>query len=879
MPPTPANKRALAPKEAALFKELLTFYESRQLKNGVKTAEKILKKHPEHGETTCMKGLLLTHLGKREEGVELVKKGLRLDLTSHICWHVFGLIQKGEKDYEGTLKSYGQALKFDKENQNILRDAAHLQTQLRHFDSLVESRYILLRIRPNARSNWIALSVAYYLAENPKEALKVLEHYESILKNIPMFDLEYSETMLYHVRLLEELGEFSQALSTLDVNSKSRAILDRTTVMETRARLLSASSAPNAKDAWRAVIDHNPNCVDYYRGYLRSQGIDLENLTDESRAQALATLKDFSEMHPKASTPTRLALTLATGDDFRSLAQPYILSGLTRGIPSLYADIKPLYVDKQKQSAVESIVADALASFSPSQASSQASTSSDSGPDPTHYLWTLYFLAQHHSHQDPQKALDIIEKAIEHTPSLPELYTLKAKTLKRAGDLVGGVAAIETARDLDGQDRFLNTKSWKYWLRACGLGVYQDGVDRAGEIAGLFTKKDAPSPASDLEDMQSSLFLLEEAAAHRRCGKLGPALKKYNAIAKVFNDIEDDQFDFHGYSIRKFTVNIYLNTIKWEDQLRSHPAYVTAAIEASRIFVELHDDPSLASAAETTAQLTDAEKKAKKKAQKAAQKAKVQDDKKGSTQSSANEDKGLEPQTPKDDDPDGMKIATCSDPLERAAKFLAPLVPLVVAGHVSSRHAIDVLAAVYDVAVRRGKLLQAAKALTQAKKLDPDHPELHLRIVDFLHRTSSKPEAEADADADEVLTSFVSQIRTQDQSLDTLNSQYLQRFSTSAPAALAVATAQRILGSELQVVEGTIFSTVENPDIKRDWKANLRAFKLLTTLKSGRADEFRTRCDEQFPLSTVFKLKAETESILKNALQPTEEDEKPEVKE
>lgn len=49
MPPTTANKRALAPKEAALFKELLTFYESRQLKNGVKTAEKILKKHPEHG--------------------------------------------------------------------------------------------------------------------------------------------------------------------------------------------------------------------------------------------------------------------------------------------------------------------------------------------------------------------------------------------------------------------------------------------------------------------------------------------------------------------------------------------------------------------------------------------------------------------------------------------------------------------------------------------------------------------------------------------------------------------------------------------------------------------------------------------------------------
>ena len=61
-----------------------------------------------------MKGLILTHMGRREEGIELVKKGMRFDLTSHICWHVFGLIQKGEKNYEEALKSYTQALRFDK---------------------------------------------------------------------------------------------------------------------------------------------------------------------------------------------------------------------------------------------------------------------------------------------------------------------------------------------------------------------------------------------------------------------------------------------------------------------------------------------------------------------------------------------------------------------------------------------------------------------------------------------------------------------------------------------------------------------------------------------------------------------------------------------
>ena len=61
-----------------------------------------------------MKGLFLTHAGRRDEGIELVRKGVRLDLTSHICWHVFGIIQKGEKNYEEALKSYTQALKCDK---------------------------------------------------------------------------------------------------------------------------------------------------------------------------------------------------------------------------------------------------------------------------------------------------------------------------------------------------------------------------------------------------------------------------------------------------------------------------------------------------------------------------------------------------------------------------------------------------------------------------------------------------------------------------------------------------------------------------------------------------------------------------------------------
>lgn len=68
------------------------------------------------------------------------------------------------------------------DNMNILRDAAQLQTQLRLYDGLVETRHTLLKLRPNLRQHWVALAVAYHLSGNLTDARKTLEHYERMLK-------------------------------------------------------------------------------------------------------------------------------------------------------------------------------------------------------------------------------------------------------------------------------------------------------------------------------------------------------------------------------------------------------------------------------------------------------------------------------------------------------------------------------------------------------------------------------------------------------------------------------------------------------------------------------------------------------------------------
>ena len=87
-----------------------------------------------------MKGLLLNSSGRKEEADEFVKKGLMKDLSSAVCWHVFGMVQKANRKYEEAVKAYRNALKWDKTNLQIYRDLSMAQLQLREMDGFTVSR-------------------------------------------------------------------------------------------------------------------------------------------------------------------------------------------------------------------------------------------------------------------------------------------------------------------------------------------------------------------------------------------------------------------------------------------------------------------------------------------------------------------------------------------------------------------------------------------------------------------------------------------------------------------------------------------------------------------------------------------------------------------
>merc|ERR1712185_6007 len=76
-----------------------------------------------------MKGLILNCMERKTEAYDLVRRGVRQDISSHVCWHVFGLLYRSDRDYMQAIKSYRNALRQDADNIQILRDLSLLQIQ------------------------------------------------------------------------------------------------------------------------------------------------------------------------------------------------------------------------------------------------------------------------------------------------------------------------------------------------------------------------------------------------------------------------------------------------------------------------------------------------------------------------------------------------------------------------------------------------------------------------------------------------------------------------------------------------------------------------------------------------------------------------------
>jgi tetratricopeptide (TPR) repeat protein len=638
---------------------------------GLKTADQILKKYDKHGDTQAMKALTLNAVGRGEEAFELAKIALKNDMKSHVCWHVYGLLWRSVKNYEEATKAYKFALKIEPDSQNILRDLAHLQCQIRDYEGYIDSRRKMMNARPSLRQNWTGLAIAYHLAGNYKEAEHILKTYEETLKQAPpKSDLEHSEAVLYRNTIIAESGDIERALEHLETILKNN--LDRTAVLELRAKyLLQLGRKEEAEKAYRALLDRNTDYRAYYDGLEHALGLER---TDEASVKKLTELyESYASKSERIDAPRRIPLDFLDGDAFKAAVDRYLRRMLNKGVPSTFPNIKALYTDSQKKAIVEELV---LGYASGKQMNGSADSKTNGETSDRFEKSVQYFLAQHYDYvlsRDLEKATEYIDRLLEQDPKNVDYNQLKARIWKHYGNTQKASDTMNYARELDLKDRYINTKCAKYQLR-------NNENEKALDTMSKFTRNETVGgPLGDLHDMQCMWYLLEDGEAYLRRGKLGLALKRFTAIADIFETWQEDQFDFHSFSLRKGHIRAYVDMIRWEDHLRNHPFFTRAALSAVEIYVQLYDHPDLVK--EGHPELDKLEplerKKALKKIQREQEKVKkAEAERRAAAQAKATA-KGEDGETKKEDtDPKGEKLLQTKEPLESALRFLGPLLEL-----------------------------------------------------------------------------------------------------------------------------------------------------------------------------------------------------------
>ncbi|MGH0139066.1 UNVERIFIED_CONTAM: hypothetical protein FKN15_068150 [Acipenser sinensis] len=668
-------------------------YEHKQYRNGLKFCKQILSnsKFAEHGETLAMKGLTLNCLGKKEEAYDL----------------------RSDKKYDEAIKCYRNALKWDKDNLQILRDLSLLQIQMRDLEGYRETRYQLLQLRPAQRASWIGYAIAYHLLEDYEMAAKILE--------------EFRKTQ--QVSIIEEL-----------------------------------------------VVGYETNL----------NNCRMFNPNDDGKEEP-----------------------------------------------------------------------------------------------PTTLLWVQYFLAQHFDQISQQSlALEYINAAIESTPTLIELFLIKAKIYKHAGNIKEAVKWMDEAQALDTADRFINSKCAKYMLKA-------NMIKEAEEMCSKFTREGA-SAVENLNEMQCMWFQTECALAYKSMKKYGDALKKCHEIERHFVEITDDQFDFHTYCMRKMTLRSYVDLLKLEDVLRRHPFYFKAARTAIEIYLTLHDNPLTDENKELeadTANLSDKElKKLRNKQRRAQKKAQLEEEKKN-----AEKEKQLKNQKKKkeDDDeeiggpkeeliPDKLaksepllakyyyyyyddeeiggpkeelipdKLAKVENPLEEAIKFLTPLKNLV-------KNNIETHLLAFEIYFRKEKFLLMLQSVKRAFAIDRHHPWLHQCLVRFLKAVSENK------DLPESVLAVLKQETKRlfgETCAKSFNEAFLRKHSNSIPHRVAAAKMMYYLDSSTEKKAIELATAL-------DESLNNRSVVISTDVLEGlcngslgdnkeTAEMYRADCHKMYPHTLAF---------------------------
>ena len=297
-------------------------YEHKQYKKGLKATETILKKTL-HPESLAMKGLFLHHLNRKDEAYVCIKQAVAAQITSSICWHVYGIIWKTDRNYMEASKCYGQAKRLDKENYQILRDWGLIQMQLRNTEGYLDARRQMLDMKADQRANFIGLAVAYAFNDQPESAVRVLDAHLNMVEKKE--DLEIKEIFMYRNQLLRLYEEKKAVLADLDKLEAMKC--DPQWILEQRAEIVSESGdTEEALKLYERLFDRMPSNKQFFDEIMKCLKIEVGS------SAYMQKIEEYKSKHPRSQFLRVLPLSLVDNKDaFETQIAEYLKNGMRRG--------------------------------------------------------------------------------------------------------------------------------------------------------------------------------------------------------------------------------------------------------------------------------------------------------------------------------------------------------------------------------------------------------------------------------------------------------------------------------------------------------------------------------------------------------------------
>ncbi|KAL6951747.1 hypothetical protein ACO0OE_000263 [Hanseniaspora uvarum] len=480
-------------------------------------------------------------------------------------------------------------------NVMMLNQLCLLAAQLRKYGELLEFREHHLAARPGFRANWTGFALALDLNNNTTAAVEKLTQFEQAAegKITEKEAFEDGECIFYKNELMLKLAKnddvkLKEVLQHLE--DKKDLINDKLGFLERKAEVfLKLGDLNSASKIYRKLIHRNPDNFKYFKMLEITLGIKNDN------GLKYRMYSNLLKKYPLSEPCRFMPLTFIQDDaELKTYLKFYLELYWAKGVFASFQLLKPLFrnlkLSTKFQKLAEEICLERLTSLE--ENIKNDTQSKDKLESIIRYFLSNLYLFQ----RNYDKALNEIQRCqyLDAEGKTLEFELFQAKILKHMKEFKTACELMEIVRNKDTKDRFLNNKSCKYHLRA-------DNVDKAVELISMFTKNDTSycdTGITDLHSVQNTWFLSEQAEAYSRLFKKelvklkedidevekikiaksalqykNLAVKRYEAVFRIYGIYKNDQHDFNSYSLRRGTVQPLMQLIKWADKIHTLPVY------------------------------------------------------------------------------------------------------------------------------------------------------------------------------------------------------------------------------------------------------------------------------------------------------------------